>query len=141
MKYTIYLGATKKLMSEAELADMLILNQQNNRNSNITGMMIYTEGTFMQVLEGNEDDVRMACRKIEQDVTTKNVIKLAEDTITKPNFRNWSMAFLASNLAMVQRLEGYINPTSKHFLNTDSTHAAVVMLKSFAKSNRISYTL
>jgi len=141
MKYIIYIGSTVKLMTETELADMLIENQQNNRISNITGMLIYAEGTFMQVLEGNEEDVKNACRKMERNTRHKNIIKLAEDHLSKPNFSTWSMAFLASNRAVVEKLEGYINPESSSFLNTDSTHAAIVLLKNFAKNNRVSYAL
>ena len=141
MKYIIYIGSTVKLMNEAELADMLVVNQQSNRLSNITGMLIYVDGTFIQVLEGNEEDVKKAGRKMERNTSHKNIIKLAEDNLAKPNFRTWSMAFLASNRAVVEKLEGYINPESSNFLNTDSTHAAIVLLKNFAKSNRVSYAL
>src|ERR1700749_215765 len=108
---------------------MLTENYLNNRRANITGMLIYTEGSFIQVLEGPEDSLRKTYEQNVQDNRQKNIIKLAEDTITSPNFDSWSMAFIATDPSKIDMLEGYINPSSKSFLRTTSNHAAVMLLK------------
>ena len=141
MKYIVYISTTSKILTDSELAEMLKENYLNNRRANINGMLIYTEGSFIQVLEGPEDSVKRTYQEIVQDSRQKNIIKLAEDTINVPNFNNWSMAFIPSDPAKVAALEGYINPVSNGFLRTANNHAAVMLLKSFAKDNRITYSL
>src|ERR1700760_4490612 len=99
MKYIVYISTTSKILNESELTEMLKENYLNNRRANITGMLIYTEGSFIQVLEGSEDSLRRTYQEIVQDSRQKNIIKLAEDNIVSPIFNDWSMAFKASDLS------------------------------------------
>ena len=141
MKYIVYISTTSKILTDSELTEMLMENYMNNRRAHITGMLIYTEGSFIQVLEGPADSLTKTYQDIIQDNRQKNIIKLAEDKLAAPNFDTWSMAFKATDPSKIECLEGYINPASQNFLRTPNNHAAVMLLKSFAKDNRISYTL
>jgi hypothetical protein len=141
MKYIVYISTTSKILTDSELADMLRENYLHNRRANINGMLIYTEGSFIQVLEGPEESLSRTYQEIVQDKRHKNIIKLAEDKINVPNFSSWSMAFKAADPSKLEALEGYVNPVSSNFLRNASNHAALMLLKSFAKDNRITYNL
>ena len=137
MKYLIYISTAVKLMNDDDLCDILNTSRSNNQALNVTGMLIYSEGTFIQVLEGDEIAVNKIYKDIEQDLRHKNIIKLIDEVLAGRNFPNWSMAFVTVNAAALEELEGYINPDNSNFMETDNRHAAVMMLKTFAENNRI----
>lgn len=125
-------------MSDADLVKILSDSRDNNKIKNITGMLIYGDGTFIQVLEGEEQDVEEVYNKLSADNRHKNLIVLAEGEINKRNFPDWTMGFIAINSNDLEELEGYINPANKKFLATDNPHAAISVLKTFAQNNKIS---
>ena len=65
MNYIIYVSAAVELLDEYELLNILSASRKNNQARNITGMLIYGEGTFMQVIEGEEDDLKNLYKKID----------------------------------------------------------------------------
>ena len=66
---------------------------RNNPRKNITGMMLYSEGSVLQVLEGEKDDVLELFRVIERDVRHSGIYLLIESEISTRNFSSWSMGF------------------------------------------------
>jgi hypothetical protein len=125
-------------MSEAELVNILSDSRENNKDKNVTGMLIYGEGTFIQVLEGNPANVNSVYDNIIKDKRHKNLIVLATGSLIKRNFPDWTMGFTTINADELAELEGYINPANKNFLATENPHAAISVLKTFAQNNKIS---
>ena len=54
MYYIVYLSSASKLFTEDELKEIVDISVKNNTRLGITGMMLYNEGNFIQVLEGEE---------------------------------------------------------------------------------------
>lgn len=125
-------------MTEADLVHILSNSRENNKAKHITGMLIYGDGTFIQVLEGNPEDVDNVYDKITQDKRHKNLIVLATGSLNKRNFPDWTMGFTTVNGKELAELNGYINPRDKNFLATENPHAAISVLKTFAQNNKIS---
>jgi hypothetical protein len=137
MKYLIYISSATALMTQAELSALLPQIRDRNKSLHVTGLLIYCEGTFIQVLEGKADTVTKIFKTIAADPRHRNVIKLAEGTLETRNFPEWSMAFTAVNPEECKMLEGYINPHSKNFIKSDTPHVAITILKTFAASNKL----
>ena len=138
MNYLIYISSAVKLMAEADLVAILNTSRDNNQSKNITGMLIYSDGTYIQVLEGEEQDVEEVYQKIIKDPRHKSIIKLADGQLTKRNFPDWTMGFIAVNQKELAELDGYINPANENFLATENPHAAISVLKTFAQNNKVS---
>ena len=66
MNYLIYISTAVKLMTDAELISILADSRDNNKLKNITGMLLYGDGTFIQVLEGGKKDITDTYHKIEK---------------------------------------------------------------------------
>ena len=49
------------------LKNILEKSRANNQIKGITGALVYVEGTFLQILEGNESDVRSLSERIVHD--------------------------------------------------------------------------
>ncbi|GAA4907504.1 BLUF domain-containing protein [Mucilaginibacter defluvii] len=133
----IYLSTSTTLLNDFELAEILSVSRDNNVINQITGMLLYADGTFMQVLEGDKDEVMRTYRRILLDDRHRNVIELAAGPLNTRNFPEWSMGFASVNADVLEEFEGYINPQGEAFLDTDKMNAAIIMLKGFAENNKM----
>ena len=94
MYYMIYISTATKLMTEEELTSLLETARHNNSANNITGMLLYSNGTFMQVLEGKDrDKLQTLYQTIEQDKRHHSIIRMTEGKTRKRQFPDWSMGF------------------------------------------------
>ena len=80
-----------------DINNILDSSKVNNQAENITGILIYCNKHFFQILEGDENDVKELYEKIAIDCRHDNVIKIQEGEVEKRNFGNWSMAFKSYN--------------------------------------------
>ena len=55
--YLVYISAASHLYSDAELSQILSTSQLNNSRKNITGILLYHEGSLLQVLKGDKETV------------------------------------------------------------------------------------
>lgn len=137
MEYLVYVSTAKKMMEDADLLELLTQSRERNLKHNITGVLLYSEGTFMQVLEGERDDVYKIYGSIEQDLRHRNIIKLITGPADQRVFPNWSMAFASVNADTLEVIEGYFNSAKQSF-EDDSKHSTVIMLKTFIDANKLS---
>lgn len=137
MKYLIYMSASTHLFTDAELKEILTKSRQNNAAHLLTGMLLYSEGSFVQVLEGDATALDHTYKKIKRDKRHKNLIELAEGELAERIFPFWSMGFKAASPDEFSKLENYINPAESDVWRKDSQHPALTVLKTFAESNRL----
>lgn len=89
----VYASAASTSFDQADLEALLAKARANNEKVNVTGMLLYHDGSFLQVLEGEEEDVEAIVDKIQVDDRHCNVILLHRGEIDAPNFGDWSMGF------------------------------------------------
>ena len=112
----IYVSIATNPFSGPELIELLEHARRNNKKADVTGMLLYKDGNFMQVLEGEEKTVRALCAKIGRDPRHHKMITLLEVPLTEREFHDWSMGF--SNLEAPQAASA---PGYSEFLNTPLT--------------------
>jgi hypothetical protein len=108
----IYVSSAVKLFSETELLDLLDKARSNNGALDITGMLLYRDGNFMQLLEGPEQVVTSLVQKIKRDPRHRGFQTLLQQTKDTREFGDWQMGFRNLNIAPVDEA-GYSD-----FLNT-----------------------
>jgi hypothetical protein len=140
MYYLIYISTAIKLMNQQELCEILTVSRKNNVQNDITGILLYSEGIFLQALEGSKSSVNEVYSKIEKDQRHKNLIMLITGESDNRMFPNWSMAFIAIEPTKMAEIEGYINPLKKQLFKGKATTSAMSILKTFADSNNLSFT-
>ena len=69
----------------------------NNQKYNITGLLIYKNKQFAQVIEGNEDAIDGIWSKIQRDTRHKDIQLLSKEPIINRSFTKWSMLFPESD--------------------------------------------
>ena len=117
--FLVYVSSATTLPSPADLVDLLKQSRETNLKLGITGMLLYKDGSFMQVLEGEENAVRSLYNKIERDPRHRNLIILTQGALLKRQFQDWSMGFCNLNSEVAESLPGY-----SEFLNTALTDQA-----------------
>jgi hypothetical protein len=136
MEYIVYVSTAEKLMSENELLTLLRVSRARNKEHNVTGMLLYCQGTFMQVLEGEKKYIELIFKAIETDARHKNVIRLAAGELERRNFLDWPMAFASVSPQTLPEIESLLNQANNHSPR-GTQHIAVTLLKTFVESNRL----
>ena len=91
--YLAYVSTATRLFDQQDLEALLATCRSHNKANGISGALIYAGGTFMQVIEGDEDEVRALYRRIRRDPRHHDLIKLDEGEEEDREFGDWSMAF------------------------------------------------
>ena len=79
--------------TEKDLEQLLIEARVNNINNDITGCLIYYNGGFIQILEGEKDAVLKLYDKIKKDNRHTDVHLFSDNDITERTFTNWGMSY------------------------------------------------
>ena len=111
----IYVSTAARKISKDDLQAILLTSIYHNSEKNITGLLLYDQGTFCQVLEGEEENVHALFSKILEDDRHTNVIKIFDDEIMARDFSSWSMNCINLGDYDKKQIYGY-----KDF--TDSVH-------------------
>ena len=112
--HLIYVSTAVAPMSDRDLLDLLQQSRARNARNRITGMLLYKDGNFMQVLEGDEANVMKIFADIEMDRRHKSVDVLRAEYIQHRDFPNWTMGF-----RNVDRIELSQEPGFTRFLEHD----------------------
>ena len=113
----IYVSSAVRLFSTTDLSLLLEVSRKNNVGRAVTGMLLYKDGNFMQVIEGEEPNVRALHGKLQLDPRHTGFLTLLEERITARNFQDWSMGFKNLNDPAPLEMEGYHDFRNVSFLN------------------------
>jgi hypothetical protein len=89
----VYVSTQRREITDEDLKNILKSARTFNVTANITGMLLYRDGFFMQALEGEEDVVKELFQKIALDERHKNVLMIYSTSIEERTFSDWSMGF------------------------------------------------
>jgi len=78
---------------QSELVDLLTFARKFNDQHGLTGMLLYVNESFFQILEGDPKTLHDLYFRIERDKRHAHVIKLIEMPISDRSFSEWSMGF------------------------------------------------
>lgn len=90
----IYVSASKSLPGAAGIAGLLRAARHNNVQAGITGILLYHDGGFLQVLEGMRAPVERVFAAICADPRHHQVITLWRGPVEGRLFGDWRMGFV-----------------------------------------------
>jgi hypothetical protein len=86
-----YVSSVSSRFVEGDFERMAAVSANNNLRDGITGALLFKEGTFMQVLEGDEAAVCRTFAKIASDPRHQGLITLLRGVIEERLFPEFSM--------------------------------------------------
>ncbi len=94
MRYTIsYVSTVSPYLSDSDIEELMDYVKIHNNFLNITGILIYADGNFFQVLEGEEDTIKILFERIRKDPRHYNVIKILDNHIEDNSFSEYHSSF------------------------------------------------
>jgi hypothetical protein len=104
-------------MSDDELRDMLKISRIRNEASGITGMLLYLDPFFMQVLEGEDSIIVQLFERIKKDPRHHKTSPVYKETIQHRRFENWTMGFKKVNAEQIEGFSDVLQKTNAEILN------------------------
>ena len=130
----VYASSAVELFNEKALHDLLEVCHHNNAKLDITGLLLYHDGSFIQAIEGPEKAVQGLYQKIKRDPRHKDIFTLVEQPVSERNFPSWSMGFQSLTSLPVDR------PGFSTFLTKSDTSLVEVFRNNPQRANLLLLT-
>jgi hypothetical protein len=104
--HCIYTSAATRSFEATDLSAMLLAAREKNARLGLTGLLLHTEGTFFQVLEGQAETVDALFATIELDKRHAQVTKIIRELIPRRAFDEWTMGFSAMTRKELAEMDG-----------------------------------
>ncbi|MBK8490859.1 MAG: BLUF domain-containing protein [Saprospirales bacterium] len=92
MKRITYISRISHPLSIKEIEAIGNISSQNNLQVNITGLLVYFEKLFFQIIEGEDKEVDQLFKKIGKDPRHRDILRLkTEYEVRERLFPTWSM--------------------------------------------------
>ena len=115
MIQTSYISTASEPMSNEALLGLLKECRESNAGNGITGMLLYGNGTFLQVLEGEDRAVDALVERIRQDDRHTDLHVLYRTPIERRQYPDWSMGFKRISGNALSKVEGLVGFGEKDF--------------------------
>ncbi len=135
----IYASSATQKMSSDELMTILNKAREKNQSLDITGMLLYRDGNFLQVLEGDEEKVTRLYNTIAEDARHDGILKLSQRPISQREFGDWKMGFVDLEQLKLEDVPGYsdyLNASLTADTFEDNPSLAMTFLQAFRDSIR-----
>lgn len=103
----MYISIATQEMSTTQLTALLEEARTRNQEHQITGMLLYKNRRFIQLLEGPRDAVEKIYRDIREDDRNAGNIVIEKSEIENRLFSDWKMGFENLDHYDMSEIEGY----------------------------------
>jgi hypothetical protein len=133
MHHIVYMSHAKEHLTPTTLVALLMQARLLNERQQVTGALVYGNGRFIQIIEGEEAVIKDLYERIARDSRHRNVFKLADKPIADRRFAEWSMAFGEAPTEEFQQLQGLVGYMSqeqlRHQVETSSAADGLLLDK------------
>jgi len=136
-KYLAYVSRQSHVITDKDLKELLSKSRSNNREIAITGMLIYFQGSFIQYIEGKEENVDFLYNKIAKDQRHQSVTELDSGFNQERAFSDWSMAFKKLKNDEAASILGQQDLEQTELFNDEEkleNHPALSLLNNYVKN-------
>ncbi|MEP7384564.1 MAG: BLUF domain-containing protein [Gemmatimonadota bacterium] len=95
--HLIYTSAATHDFAADALATILDVSRRSNGEVGVTGMLLHSNGTFFQVLEGTAPTVDSLFARIASDSRHTRAVRIIREPIHRRSFGEWTMGFATLN--------------------------------------------
>lgn len=125
----IYVSNSSHFNNESELQELLKISRKNNTRLGITGMLLFHDGLFLQILEGAEPAVMTLYEKIKLNPRHRACRVLARLGINNREFGQWAMAYQKPEGLMALGFSQFMNNYSEYDASRLESESYNLMLK------------
>ncbi|AHZ86827.1 BLUF domain-containing protein [Bdellovibrio bacteriovorus] len=132
--HLVYFSKAAEDLSYTDIREILEVSRRNNARLGITGLLIFRDGFFLQLLEGEQASVHKILGAIREDDRNYSVKVLIEASGQERLFAEWSMAFHDGDITTAS--SGHLVELFESVATSDLSKRALIMpiLKKFRAS-------
>lgn len=106
----VYISAARALLTGEEIQEILRQSRQNNATRDVTGLLLYWDGNFLQYIEGPADSVDGLLETIRRDSRHSGLTVLDRGVIAARAFPDWRMGYerVRSPVATMRGVSDYL---------------------------------
>ncbi|MBK5193818.1 MAG: BLUF domain-containing protein [Flavobacteriaceae bacterium] len=98
MRFAIsYVSTANRDLNQDEVSELLDQTEIRNNNEGVNGLLIYSDGNFFEVIEGEKSKIRGLFKCIKEDPRHRNIMMVFEKEIDKPLFDDKEANFISEN--------------------------------------------
>ncbi|NOU60890.1 BLUF domain-containing protein [Marinifilum caeruleilacunae] len=134
--HIVYVSFSRFKLSELELDQLLAEIRPKNLANGVTGLLLYNDEIFIQVIEGEQDTINSLYDRLEKDRRHTNIVKILEEEIKQRSFPDWSMGYHKLSKEESNDLPGYTDLMTAEDLRTSlkqSSKAIIDLVEKFMK--------
>ncbi len=93
LSQVIYVSIAADKITSLDTVKILGESQANNKELGLTGMLLFAEGEFCQVLEGPSQNLELVLDRIQCDRRHLSMRIIFHEPVAERSFSNWAMGF------------------------------------------------
>ncbi|MGN6639419.1 MAG: BLUF domain-containing protein [Mucilaginibacter sp.] len=136
MYYILYISAAASTIDQAGLENILYASRRNNRGNSISGLLLYGNNNFIQLLEGTKEKVISTFNRIRVDRRHLDVTVIASGEMQERCFPRWEMGFQSLRPESFSGLEDFIRH-AKTASEKNDCQLPVTLLQAFVRKMKI----
>lgn len=135
LAHIIYKSKSKMTVHSEHLLRIRNSSRFNNLIDQITGLLIYSDNRFFQILEGKPEIIARTYEKISQDNLHHQLELIEQKNISERSFGKWAMglAIIDEHSDIFQQLNEYFN--TKFDLSEIHLPESTKLLNAFSKES------
>ncbi len=106
MIHLIYASVATQDFKTEQLADLLRQAREANEDVGLTGILLYSGGSFFQVLEGEASHIDKLYQKLLLDKRHTQLTVIIREPIANRSFGSWSMGFSSVSPEDLTKIDG-----------------------------------
>ena len=128
LHHLVYVSSATSLFRLPDLVGLLEQARELNARDGISGLLLYRDGAFVQVLEGPREAIQATYQRIQSDARHTRVVTLLDEPLAEREFADWRMGFFSlEDPAVLARAD------VSGFLTEPLSHAALTKEPSRAR--------
>lgn len=129
----VYSSRASGNFRDSALTALLRQARAHNQQARLSGLLLYGQGQFLQVLEGAEPTLSELYARIQADPRHRDVRLLAYGPIAARSFPDWRMGFAATDENLVAKVTGFLPLPAAPGLAAHPPTALGQLLRDFAR--------
>ncbi|MFN2288578.1 MAG: BLUF domain-containing protein [Chromatocurvus sp.] len=101
-----YVSTLCEPMTSDDVVDLLRKARAYNQSRDVTGLLLMRDDSFLQVLEGDTEDVQTVFERVIADPRHHRIEVLFREPLEEREFGDWQMGFAGLDGVDLSRLEG-----------------------------------
>ncbi|MEP2735270.1 MAG: BLUF domain-containing protein [Erythrobacter sp.] len=91
MELLAYTSTAAEAVDGSDVFAIVAVSARNNAESELTGVLLFKDGQFLQVVEGPSASIDMLMIRLERDNRHSNIRTIARSAIKTRKFPRWNM--------------------------------------------------